>query len=130
MKKIKYSPKNIRIFLLLLSAFSALILWRGFKGVDGSLKIEIAVAIAGAALFFGIFPRLFAPAYKAIIIGSGFVGNTIFLIIAAAVFFVLLTPLSLIMRLFGKVFIVSGYDKSAASYFENPQVVQSYEKQF
>jgi hypothetical protein len=130
MKKINYSAMNIRIFLLLLTAFSALILWRGFKGVDGSLKMAIAAAIAVLALFFGMFPRWFAPAYKAIMIASGFVGNTIFLIIATAVFFVLLTPIALAMRLFGKEFMVSGYDQSAASYFESPQAAQSYDKQY
>jgi len=130
MKKINYSAKSIRIFLFLLTAFSALVLWRGFKGVDGSLKMEIAAAIAVAALFFGIFPRWFAPAYQAIMTASGFVGNTIFLIIAAAVFFVLLTPIALIMRLFGKTFMVSGYDPSASSYFESPQAAQSYDKQY
>jgi len=130
MKKINCSAKNIRIFLLLLTAFSALILWQGFKGVDGLLKIKIIAAIAVMALFFSILPRLFAPAYKAIMIASGFVGNTIFLVIAATVFFVLLTPLSLIMRLFGKVFLASRYDKAAASYFEIPQAVQGYDKQY
>ena len=130
MKNTKYSAKNIRIFLILLTAFSALILWRGFRGADGLLKIKIFVAIAAGALFFIILPRLFAPAYKAIMIASGFIGNAIFLIIAAAVFFLLLTPLALIMRLFGKVFMAVHYDKSAASYFESPQVAQGYDKQY
>jgi hypothetical protein len=130
MKKINYFAKNIRIFLLLLTAFSALVLWRGFKGVDGSLKIKIIAAIAILAVFFSILPRLFAPAYKAIMIASGFIGNAIFLIIAAAVFFLLLSPLALIMRLFGKVFMTAHYDKSVASYFESPQVTHGYDKQY
>lgn len=130
MKKIDHSAKNIRIFLSLLAAFSALLLWRGFKGVDGALKLEIAAAIAALALFFGVFPRLFAPAYKAIMAASGFVGNAIFMIIATVVFFVLLTPIALAMRLFGKVFMASGYDKAADSYFESPQPAQSYDKQY
>lgn len=130
MKQINHSAKNIRIFLLLLTAFSALLLWRGFKSVDVSLKLEIAAAVAVAALFFGIFPRLFAPAYKAVMAASGFVGNTIFLVIAAVVFFVLLTPIALVMRLFGKVFMAPGYDKAAATYFESPQPAQGYDKQY
>jgi hypothetical protein len=130
MKKINYSAKNIRIFLLLLIIFSALLLWRGFKGVDHSLKMEIFAAIAVLALFFVVLPRWFAPAYKVIMAVSGFVGNAIFLVIAATVFFVLLTPLSLVMRLFGKTFMAVHYDKSAASYFENPQVAQNYDKQY
>jgi hypothetical protein len=130
MKNTNYSAKNIRIFLMLLTAFAALILWRGFRGVEGVLKIKIFVAIAVAALFFILMPRLFAPAYKVIMIASGFIGNTIFLIIAATVFFVLLTPLSLIMRLFGKVFMASHYDKAAATYFESPQAAKGYDKQY
>ena len=130
MKKINYSAKNIRIFLMLLTAFSALIIWRGFKGVEELLKIKIVVTIAVVALFFAILPRLFAPVYKVIMIASGFVGNTIFLVIAATVFFLLLTPLALVMRLFGKVFMASRYDKSAASYFESPQTAQGYDKQY
>jgi hypothetical protein len=130
MKKINSSAKNIRIFLLLLTAFSALVLWRGFKGVDGPLKIKIFAAIAVIALFFITVPRLFASGYKAIMIASGFIGNLIFMIIATAVFFMILTPLSLIMRLCGKVFMASHYDKSAVSYFENPQLAQGYDKQY
>jgi hypothetical protein len=130
MKNTKYSVKNIRIFLVLLTAFSALILWRGFKGVEDLLKIKIFAAIAVVALFFVIIPSLFAPAYKAIIFASGFVGNTIFLIIATTVFFLLLTPLSLIMRLCGKVFLAAHYDKGADSYFESPQTAQGYDKQY
>jgi hypothetical protein len=130
MKKINYSAKNIRIFLMLLTVLSAFILWRGFKGVENLLKIKILVAIAAFALFFIILPRLFVTAYKVIMIVSGFIGNTIFLIIATTVFFMILTPLALIMRLFGKVFMTSHYDKSAVSYFENPQAVQGYDKQY
>jgi hypothetical protein len=130
MKKINYSTKNIRIFLILLTAFSGLVLWRGFNRVDGLLKIKIFAVMAVGALFFFILPRLFAPAYKAIMIASGFVGNTIFLIIATTVFFLILTPLSLIMRLFGKVFMAAHYDKAAASYFESPQAAQGYDKQY
>ncbi len=130
MEKIDHSAKNIRIFLALLTAFSVLLLWRGFKGVDASLKWEIAAAIAMAALFFGVFPRWFAPVYRAIMAASGFVGNTIFLVIAAVVFFVLLTPIALVMRLFGKTFMASGYDKSASSYFEDPQPAQGYDRQY
>jgi hypothetical protein len=130
MKKINSSPKNIRIFLMLLTIFSALLLWRGFRGVDGLLKIKIFFAIAVFAIFFAVLPRLFAPPYKAIMVASGFVGNTIFLAIAATVFFVLLTPLALVMRLFGKAFLASHYDPSAASYFETPQAAQGFDRQY
>ena len=130
MKNTNHSAKNIRIFLILLTVVSLLFLWLGFKGVAGLLKIKIFVAIAASALFFIIFPRLFAPVYKVILIASGFIGNMIFLIIATTVFFVLLTPLSLIMRMFGKKFMAAHYDKSALSYFESPQVAQGYEKQY
>jgi hypothetical protein len=130
MKNTNYSPKNIRIFLLLLTAFVAIILCRGFRGVEGVLKIKLFVAMVAVAMFFIILPRLFAPVYKAIMIASGFVGNTIFLIIAATVFFVLLTPLSLIMRLFGKKFLAAHYDKGASSYFESPQAAKDYDKQY
>jgi hypothetical protein len=130
MEKNNCSAKNIRIFLILLAAFSALVLWRGFKGVESVLKVRIFAAMAAVVLFFVIIPRWFAPIYKLILRASGFVGNTIFLIISTAVFFLLLTPLALIMRLFGKVFLPSRYDKGAASYFESPPAVQGYEKQY
>jgi len=130
MKKINDSAKNIRIFLVLLTAFSALILWRGFQGTDGALKIKIFAAIAVGALFFSMLPRLFAPAYKALLVATGFMGNAIFLVITTIVFFVLLTPLSLVMRLCGKVFMPSGYDQGAASYFEHPQTAHGLDKQY
>ncbi len=130
MKKIDCAAKNIRIFLLLLAVFSALVLWRGFASVDGTLKLKIGAAIAALALFFALLPRLFSPAYRAIMIATGYIGNTIFLIIAAAVFFVLLTPIALVMRLFGKKFMARRCDKGADTYFECPQAVHGYEKQY
>ncbi|MCX6556711.1 MAG: hypothetical protein NTW95_04665 [Candidatus Aminicenantes bacterium] len=130
MKHTNDSSKNIRIFLVLLAVFAALILWRGFKNVDGTLKIEIFAALAVVLVFFIILPRFFAPVYKIIMSATGFIGNAIFLIIAATVFFVLLTPISLIMRLFGKAFMTPRYDRAAVSYFESPQTVHGYDKQY
>jgi hypothetical protein len=130
MKNTEHSVKNIRIFLLLLTGIAVLLLWRGFKGVDGRLKVKILIAIAAGALFFIVFPRLFAPVYKAILKASGYIGNIIFIIVATVVFFVLLTPIALMMRLFGKNFLAAHYDKSALSYFESPHVAQGYEKQY
>lgn len=130
MKNTNHSNKNIRIFLMLLTLFAALILWRGFRGVDTKLKTEIFAAFAAVVLFFIILPRFFAPAYAAIMTATGFIGNAIFMVIATAVFFVLLTPISLVMRLFGKMFMTPRYDRSAVSYFESPQAVHSYDKQY
>ena len=130
MKNTEPSAKNIRIFLILLTMVASLFLWQGFKGVDGLLKTKILVAIAAGALFFIFFPRLFAPVYKVVLRASGHIGNMIFLIVATIVFFVLLTPIALMMRLFGKKFLAAHYDKSALSYFESPHVTQDYEKQY
>jgi hypothetical protein len=130
MKNTEHSAKNIRIFLILLTVVSALLLWGSFKGIAGLLKMKIFIAVAAITLFFIIFPRLFAPVYKVILKASGVVGNVIFLIIATTVFFALLTPLSLIMRMFGKKFMAARYDQSALSYFESPHVAQGYEKQY
>ncbi|MCK7521417.1 MAG: hypothetical protein MZV64_28890 [Ignavibacteriales bacterium] len=44
------------------------------------------------------FTAFSAPAYRAILFASGVVGNAIFLVIATVVFFVLLTPIALVMR--------------------------------
>ena len=130
MKKIDSSAKNIRIFLLLLAAFAALLLWRGFAHVDGALKLKIGVAIAALALFFAVLPRLFVPAYRAIMIVSGSIGNAIFLVVATVVFFVLLTPIALVMRLFGKQFMARRCDPRADSYFECPQAAHGFDKQY
>jgi len=130
MKNTDHSAKNIRIFLVLLTVVSLVFLWIGFKGVDSLLKTKIFIAVAAIALFFIIFPRIFAPVYKLILIASGFIGNMIFLIVASTVFFMLLTPLALIMRMFGKAFLTAHYDKSALSYFESPHVAQGYDKQY
>jgi len=130
MKNTNYSSKNIRIFLVLLAIFAALLLWRGFRSVDNKLKIEIFAALAVVILFFIILPRFFTPVYKIIMAATGFIGNAIFMVIAVAVFFVLLTPISLIMRLFGKVFMAPRYDRTVVSYFESPQTVHGYDKQY
>jgi hypothetical protein len=130
MKKNDSSAKNIRIFLLLLAAFAALLLWRGFGRVDGALKLKIGAAIAVLALFFAVLPRLFAPAYRAIMTVTGFIGNAVFMVVATVVFFVLLTPIALVMRLFGKQFMAPRCEPRADSYFECPQAAHGFDKQY
>jgi membrane protein implicated in regulation of membrane protease activity len=130
MKAIEFKAKQVRLFLALLWVFAGLVV----------LKFVPAANIQGRILWFGIAtalvafflfqPKLFFPLFRLIMIGSGAVGNFIFLVISTAVFFFILTPLSLIMRLFGKRFMAIRPQPQKKSYYEEPEKPTGYEHQF
>jgi hypothetical protein len=80
------------------------------------------------------FPRTLKPFNKlwmGLAIVLGFVMSRVILTI---LFYIILTPLSIIAKIFGKKFIPLKYDKSANTYWERRSVIQKkqidYERQF
>lgn len=130
MKKITYQPKQVRIFLLLLFSVLLILAFKFFR--QGTLQNRI-MFLAIPAIFIAvmmIIPKVFFPLYKVILIVSSYLGNFIFAVIAIVVFFIILTPISLVMKLFGKHFMSPVPDPSLSTYYEETDIRQGIEKQF
>ena len=130
MKAIEFRAKQVRLFLVLLWVFTGLAVLRFVPAADIQGRL-LGFGIATALITFFLFqPKRFFPVFRLIMIGSGTVGNFIFLVISSAVFFLILTPLSLIMRLFGKRFMAIRAEPHKNSYYEPPENPTGYEHQF
>lgn len=130
MKAIEFKAKQVRLFLVLLWVFTGLAVLKFVPATNIQGRILwCGIATALIALFL-FQPKRFFPVFRLIMIGSGYLGNFIFLVISTAVFFLILTPLSLIMRLFGKRFMAIRLEPRQNSYYEQPENPTGYERQF
>jgi membrane protein implicated in regulation of membrane protease activity len=130
MKKITYQPKQVRLFLFFLFLFGVVITFKFTR--QNSLQqriIFLALPVIIIAVLM-IIPKVFFPLYKVILIASSHLGNFIFAVISAVVFFLILTPISLAMKLFGKHFMNPVPDPSLATYYDEAEIRQDIEKQF
>ena len=130
MKKIEYQSKQVRIFLTLLVLLLVLLTLKWTRSGETAgryIYIMVEIAVIG---FFMVLPKLFFPAYRLILIGSGHIGNLIFGVISTLVFFVFLTPIAGMMRLLGKRFMNVRPDPSALSYYEEGEDPGNVDKQF
>ncbi len=130
MKKITYQPKQVRIFLALLLALMLVLTFR-FVTAQGSPG-RLAV-ILGEAVLIGLLmavPRAFFPVYRVILTATGYLGNFIFAALAVIVFYLILTPLALVMRLSGKTFVRHRIDPSLPTYYEEAEERHNLERQF
>lgn len=130
MKKITYQPKQVRLFLLLLLLFLFLLIWRLTRASAWSERLPVLAGAAAAIAVLLLVPRLFFPVFRAIVIGSSYVGSFIFSVLAVLVFYLILTPIALVMRLAGRKFLQPGPDPSLASYFEESETETDVSKQF
>jgi glucan phosphoethanolaminetransferase (alkaline phosphatase superfamily) len=130
MKKVTYQPRQVRIFLVLLLALAFLLtlkLTRHGSAEARWLALAAETFIAGVLL---IFPGLFFPVFKMILIASSLLGNLIFAVISILVFFLILTPIALVMRALGKNFMKTGLDHSLPSYYHEAEIGHDITKQF
>ena len=112
MKKIEFSPKTVRLFLAILFVIVLLLL---FKSGMTVLKATIAALTFGVFL---VFPKLFFPVFKLIMIVSMYIGEFLFLVISTIIFFLVLTPLALLMRVGGRCFLKGTHErKGRESYY-------------
>lgn len=130
MKKVTYQPKQVRIFLGLLLIFAFLLTFRLTRHVAAPtrwLALAAEAAIIGVLLFF---PRVFFPVFKVIMIASSRLGSFIFAVLAIVVFFLILTPIALAMKIFGKKFMTPDPDPSLPSYYSEAEKVHDITKQY
>jgi len=130
MKKITYQPKQVRIFLALLLVLMLALTFRFVpaQGAPGRLAVLIGEAVLVGLLM--AVPRAFFPVYRIILTATGFLGNFIFAVLAVIVFYLILTPLALVMRLGGKKFLRHRVDPSLPTYYEEAEERHNLERQF
>jgi hypothetical protein len=130
MKKVTYQPKQVRIFLILLLVLLFVLTFRLTRQGAAPhrwLALAAEAAIIGALL---VFPKVFFPAFKGIMIASGHLGNFIFAVITIVVFFLILTPMALVMKIFGKKFMNPDPDPSLPSYYSEAEERHDIAKQY
>lgn len=88
------------------------------------------LALAAGTLLPVALAKPLLPVFEAVLAVTARLGSLIFAAITAVVFFVLLTPLSLLMRLGGKRFMQRRFDRAATTYYEPWHVSEDPSKQF
>lgn len=116
-KKIKSTPKELREFgfvvggmLLLIACVSA---WRH----EWVWNLWLVVPGALLAATGAVFPPVLLPLQKAWMALALVMGAVMSRVIISTIFFVIVTPLALILRAQGKRFLGKGADPSASSYW-------------
>lgn len=120
---------NSAVFFVILYWLAVYAAQRLGHFLDGA-RWPLWLALAAGTLLPVVLARPLLPVFEAVLAVTARVGSLVFALITAAVFFVLLTPLSLLMRLGGKVFMPRRFDRAAATYYEAWQVSEDASKQF
>lgn len=129
MKKLDYKPKQVRLFLVILLLVAGLVIFRFTKG-HPSVRAVLWLTEALLIVFFLMLPKLFFPVFKGIMVGSGYIGNFMFLMISTITFYLVLTPIALGMRLFRKRFMEPKIDPRLPTYYEEGSSAHDIEKQY
>jgi len=132
-RKIKSDKKALREFGLVMAAFFAIIgfiaMFRGRAHYPYLLSAAVFFGLAGALL-----PRLLLPLQKTWMVFSIVIGFFMSRFIMTILFYGVITPIGLSMRMFGKDVLNQKIDKDKTSYWHiAPKVVkakESYENQF
>ena len=132
-KNIKSEKSDLRNFGIIVGII--LLIISGFLFWKEKESFQIFLAI-GITLFFTAIsiPVFFKPVYWMWMIFGIILGWIMTLVILSLLFFIIITPIGLTLRLFGKQFLKLRWDKSEESYwnFRKNEHLQKghYEKQF
>jgi len=88
------------------------------------------LALAAGSLLLIALAKILLPVFELVLAFTAKIGSLIFALITAVVFFVLLTPISLLMRLAGKIFMQRHFDAKLVTYYESWQISEDVSKQF
>ncbi len=130
MKKITYQPKQVRIFLALLLVLLLVLTFRFTR--HGSTTVRMAIMLIELAVvgMLTAVPKAFFPVFKIIMTASAYLGSFIFAVLSILIFFLILTPLALAMKLGGKKFMSHRIDPSLPTYYEEAEDRHNIERQF
>jgi multisubunit Na+/H+ antiporter MnhG subunit len=95
-----------------LGILGGLLLWRGKPYYPYFLVIAAALILSAL-----ILPRLLGPIHRGWIRLGGLMGWVMTRVVLIILFYVVLTPVSLLARLSGKDFLELGFDRSAETYW-------------
>ena len=132
-KNIKSEKNDLRnfgiivgIILLIISGF---LFWKEKEAFQILLTFGFTLSILGIAI-----PFILKPVYWAWMIFATILGWIMTRVILSMLFYIILTPIGLIARLFGKQFLELKWDRSQNSYWNmktvEPFNKKNYEKQF
>ena len=132
-KNIKQSPKDLRKFGLtvgsVLIIIGCLLLWKHKPSQFYFLSIGAILVLSGL-----LFPVILRPLNKAWMTLAVLLGWVMTRVILSLLFYIVITPISIIARIFGKHFLDIKIDKSRTSYWEKrknvPLSPSDYERQF
>ena len=132
-KHIKTDKKDLRSFGVTIGII--LLLVAGFLFYREKESFQIFFYIAGAFIGFGlIIPIILKPIYIVWMTFAGILGWFMTRVILSLLFYVIITPIGLVLRIFGKDFLELKKQAVQGSYWNqrdsNLEKNQNYEKQF
>jgi hypothetical protein len=113
------TKKELRVFGLCALAFSALVGWIVFRRT-GSVPAAAAVAGVGvvcAALAFTV-PQALRPLWVVLMVVNYPIGWVVTHVVMALIFYLVVTPVGVIMRLTGRDPMERGFDRAAKTYWK------------
>lgn len=120
---------NSAVFFTILYWLAVYFVQRGSRFLTHARPLAW-LALAAGSLLLILLAKALLPVFDLVLAITARIGSLIFALITALVFFVLLTPISLLMRLTGKVFMPRRFDAGAPTYYETWQVSDDVSKQF
>lgn len=127
-RNIKSTKKELRSFSIIFFLVSFVIAW-----YSGSQAVYFLILAGGFALAAIFTPKFIVPLHK-VWMGVGIIlGAIVSRIILILVFFLVVTPIGILAKLFGKDFLKLKLDKPRLSYWEyreKQEAKEDYLKQF
>lgn len=131
-RNIKSEKRDLRNFGLVmgvvLSIIGGALLWRGRETYPYILGLAAFFAVTGL-----IVPVLLKPIQKAWMALAVVLGFVMTRVILSVLFYLAITPLSLVMRLMGKRFVLGGRDETITYWHKRKhedKTTEDYERQF
>lgn len=113
------SARDLRIFIgVWFLAFWGIVgAWVGYKTGNWSLAVGIWTIAGWFAVVGLLYPRAIRPVYTAWVAAAWPIGWLVGHLILAAIFFLVLTPIGMLMRLVGRDPMHRSFDRKADSYW-------------
>jgi hypothetical protein len=117
MKQAPKSPRELRNFALVMTTglgiIGGLLLWKERAAAPYLLGLAAAFLVTGL-----LFPRVLRPIEWAWMKLAHFLGIIMTFVILTLTFYLMITPMGLIMRLLGKRPLAIGFDRDRSSFWE------------
>ena len=125
---IEPTKKDLLTFTII---WSVILLFIAFYPLKSGNEMRIwALSLAIAFLVLSFIPVLFVPIYKLWVKIGGLIGKINSYIILNFLFFLIITPMGLVVRVFGKDLLNKKIDKECDSYWNEHEVNGSMKQQF